>query len=119
MILDTIESSYRDLSVIISAKIDLAKLDLAEIIASVLASLVIGLIGLIGGAYLLVALALFLGELLGRPSIGFLVMGMILSLVAVYLARVSPELLKNFFWRLVFAKLDELERQRSTPDANS
>lgn len=119
MILDTIESSYRDLSVIISAKIDLAKLDLAEIIASVLASLVIGLIGLIGGAYLLVALALFLGELFGRPSIGFLVMGMILSLVAVYLARVSPELLKNFFWRLVFAKLDELERQRSTPDANS
>ncbi|MDW8466168.1 MAG: phage holin family protein [Chloroherpetonaceae bacterium] len=119
MIINTIESSYRDISAIISARIDLAKLDLAEIIASVLASAVIGLIGLIGLAYLMVALALFLGEVLGKPSLGFFIMGMILSGLAVYLAKVSPDLLKNFFWRLVFTKLDELERQRSNTNAGT
>ncbi len=111
-IADAIESSYRDISAIISAKIELAKLDVAEIIASVAASLLIAAVALIGVAYFMIAAALLLGEMFGKPSFGFLAMGMLMSVIAVYFAKFSPSTLKNFFWKIVFAKLSELEQQK-------
>ncbi|GEM_PF-1688887 len=112
IIADTIESSYRDISAIISAKIELTKLDIAEMVAGVAAWLIIAVLALIGVAYFMIAAALLLGEMLGKPSLGFLAMGMLMSVIAVYFAKVSPNTLKNFFWKLVFAKLVELEQQK-------
>ncbi|PIO46924.1 MAG: hypothetical protein CMR00_12995 [[Chlorobium] sp. 445] len=112
VIADAIESSYRDISAIISAKIDLAKLDLAEIIAGVAASLLVAIIALISTAYLMIAVALLIGEWLGKPSLGFLTLGILTGLIAVYFVKVSPNTLKNFFWKLISEKLDELEQQR-------
>lgn len=112
VIADAIESSYRDISAIVSAKIDLAKLDLAEIIAGLAASLVVVLIATVSVACLMIAVALLIGEWLGKPSLGFLTLGIVIGLIAVYFAKASPNALKNFFWKLIFAKLDELERRK-------
>lgn len=112
IIAETIENSYRDISAIISAKIELTKLDIAEMIASVAAWLFVACLVLVGMAYFMIAAALLLGEMLGKTSLGFLAMGMLMSAIAVCFAKLSPNMLKNFFWRLVFAKLVELEQQK-------
>lgn len=105
LIEDTLRETYEDTIEIVSAKIAMAKLDIADMIAAAAAALVTAIIGFIGLVYLFIAAAIYLGELLGRASAGYLVMGTVVLLIAAFFAKVKPDLLKNLFRGVLDEKL--------------
>jgi len=100
---ETLSQSLDDFSEILTAKIELAKLDAIELLSGIAANIVLVLISLVGASCLFIALALYLGELFGQRSLGFLAIGSVLVGAVVFINVFQPLWVRNvflrFFWR--------------------
>ena len=77
MLDESATSTYKDIVAIIEAKIELLKIEMTETLALVGASVVLGVILVIGTGYFITTLALLAGELLGYPFLGYLLVSFI------------------------------------------
>ncbi len=110
---ETLSQSLDDFSDLLTAKVELAKLDALELLSGIASTVVLVLISLVGASCLFIALALYLGELFGQRSLGFLAIGGVLIGVVVFIKVVQPLWVRNlflkFFWR------EYQRKQSSTP----
>lgn len=99
---ELLSQSLDDFSDILTAKIELAKLDAIEFLSGIAANIALVLISLVGASCLFIALALYLGEIFGQRSLGFLAIGGVLIGVVVFINVFQPLLVRNlflkFFW---------------------
>ncbi len=100
---ETLSQSLDDFSDMLTAKVELAKLDAIELLSGIAANIVLVLISLVGASCLFIALALYLGELFGQRSLGFLAIGSVLIGAVVFMNIFQPLWVRNvflkFFWR--------------------
>ncbi len=100
---ETLSQSLDDVSDLLTAKVELAKLDAIELLSGIAANVVLVLISLFGASCLFIALALYLGELFGQRSLGFLAIGGVLIGAIVFINVFQPLWVRNlflkFFWR--------------------
>ncbi|MGQ9805227.1 MAG: hypothetical protein ACUVRP_04010 [Chlorobiales bacterium] len=100
---ESLSQSLDDFSDILTAKVELAKLDAIDLLSGIAANIALVLISLVGASCLFVALALYLGEIFGQRSLGFLAIGGVLIGVVVFINVFQPLLVRNlflkFFWR--------------------
>jgi hypothetical protein len=68
---ETLSQSLDDFSDMLTAKVELAKLDAIELLSGIIAKVVLVLISLVGASCLFIALALYLGELFGHARLAF------------------------------------------------
>ncbi|MFN3344245.1 MAG: hypothetical protein ACK4XY_01370 [Chloroherpetonaceae bacterium] len=110
---ESLSQSLDDASDLLTAKVELAKLDAMELLSSIAANVVLVLISLVGASCLFIALALYLGELFGQRSLGFLAIGALLIGAVVFINIFQPLWVRNlflkFFWR------EYQQRQSSKP----
>ncbi|MDX2129390.1 MAG: hypothetical protein SFU91_10180 [Chloroherpetonaceae bacterium] len=97
-----LSETYRDISEIIRAKIELAKLDVFEVFAEFSSFFIAGLIGFGGFLLLLLSLAFYLGEIFGKTSLGFLTVGCALLVISFLLYKVMHEEFKAFILHRLF-----------------
>jgi len=100
---ETLSQSLDEFSDMLTAKVELAKLDAFELLSGIASNLVLVLISLVGASCLFIALALYLGELFGQRSLGFLAIGGVLIGAVVFINIFRPLWVRNlflkFFWR--------------------
>jgi hypothetical protein len=71
------------------------------------------LISLVGASCLFIALALYLGELFGQRSLGFLAIGGVLIGAVVFINVFQPLWVRNLFLKFLWREYQR--RQSSTP----
>ncbi len=108
---ETFSQSLDDVSDMLTAKIELAKLEAIELLAGVAANIVLVLISLMGALCLLIALALYLGEWFGQRSLGFLVTGVGLIGAVLFITVAQPLWVRNWFLTLLW---HEYQRRQLT-----
>ncbi|MFQ3596917.1 MAG: hypothetical protein SNJ55_00025 [Chloroherpetonaceae bacterium] len=110
---ESLSQSLDDFSDMVTAKVELAKIDAIELLSGIAANIVLVLISIVGASCLFIALALYLGEILGQRSLGFLTIGGVLIGTVVLINVFQPSLVRNlflkFFWR------EYQQRQSSKP----
>jgi len=108
---ETLSQSLDDFSHLLTAKVELAKLDAIELLSGIAANVVLVLISLIGASCLFIALALYLGELFGQRSLGFLAIGGVLIGVVVFINIFQPLWVRNLFLKFFW---HEYQRKQSS-----
>jgi hypothetical protein len=108
---ETLSQSLDDFSDLLTAKVELAKLDAIELLSGIAANVVLVLISLIGASCLFIALALYLGELFGQRSLGFLAIGGVLIGVVVFINIFQPLWVRNLFLKFFW---HEYQRKQSS-----
>ncbi len=103
---DNATSTYEDVIEIIEAKIELVKIELTEKISLVSAAVILGVILIIGIAYMITTFALLTGELLGHPFLGYLFVSLIFLSCFVFFAKFKPLLLKNMLQNIFLSVND-------------
>lgn len=103
---DTASSTVADVMDIIDARIELLKIELTEKIASVSVLVILGLILLLGIAYLVTTIALFAGELLRHQFLGYLLVSLVFLSCFLFLTRIKPFLLKNLIQNILLSVHD-------------
>jgi hypothetical protein len=106
MLDESATSTYKDIVAIIEAKIELLKIEMTETLALVGASVVLGVILVIGTGYFITTLALLAGELLGYPFLGYLLVSFIFLLCFLFFTRFRPLLLKNLILKILLSVHD-------------
>jgi hypothetical protein len=99
-------STYKDIMAIIEAKIELLKIEITEKLALVGASVVLGVILIIGTGYFITTLALLAGELLGHPFLGYLLVSFIFLACFLFFTKFRPLLLKNLIQKILLSVHD-------------
>lgn len=107
---EAFSQSLDDVSDLISAKLELAKLDALELFSSLAASLAVALLWVVGASCLFIALALYLGELFGQRSLGFLAIGVAILAAVSFLNWLQPDWLRKAFLKLFWR---EYQRRQS------
>jgi|YNPMSStandDraft_2_1061718.scaffolds.fasta_scaffold00812_14 hypothetical protein len=110
---ETLSQSLDDFSDMLTAKVELAKLDAIELLSGIIAKVVLVLISLVGASCLFIALALYLGELFGQRSLGFLAIGGVLIGAVVFINVFQPLWVRNLFLKFLWREYQR--RQSSTP----
>jgi len=108
---ETLSQSLDDFSDLLTAKVELAKLDAIELLSGIAANVVLVLISLIGASCLFIALALYLGELFGQRLLGFLAIGGVLIGVVVFINIFQPLWVRNLFLKFFW---HEYQRKQSS-----
>jgi hypothetical protein len=108
---ETLSQSLDDFSDLLTAKVELTKLDAIELLSGIAANVVLVLISLIGASCLFIALALYLGELFGQRSLGFLAIGGVLIGVVVFINIFQPLWVRNLFLKFFW---HEYQRKQSS-----
>ncbi|NTW56507.1 MAG: phage holin family protein [Chlorobiaceae bacterium] len=103
---DTASSTYADVIDIIEARIELLKIELTEKIAAISVFVVLGVILIIGIAYLITTFALLAGELFRHQFLGYLLVSLVFLCSFVFLARIKPLLLKNLIQNILLSVHD-------------
>ncbi len=103
---ETAASTYNDITTIIEAKIELLKIEMTEKIAVVSSMVILGVILIIGVAYLLTTLALLSGELLGHPFLGYLLVGLVFLSGFLFFSKARPLFLKNMIQNILLSVHD-------------
>jgi hypothetical protein len=103
---DTATSTYEDVVAIIEAKIELLKIELTEKISLVAALVILGVILIIGIAYLITTFALLTGELLGHLFLGYLLVSLIFISCFVFFTKFRPLLLKDLLQKIFLSVYD-------------
>jgi small-conductance mechanosensitive channel len=110
---ESLSQSLDDFSDLLTAKVELAKLDAIELLSGIAANVVLVLISVVGVLCLFIALALYLGEFFGQRSLGFLAVGGFLVGAVVFLNVFKPMWIRNLF--LDFFLREYQRRQPSEP----
>lgn len=108
---DAVSEIVEDVSELVNAKIELAKLDAIEVFAGLMSNIVLTFMGMIAFGCLLISLALFFGEFLGQRSIGFLIIGFTFVGILTFLALFKPDLLRDSFLKILWR---EVNRKKTT-----
>jgi len=87
---DTVTSTYHDVLAIVEAKFELLKIEMTEKIAVVAALAMLGVILLIGIAYLVTTLALLVGELVGHVFLGYLFVSLLFLSCFFFFTKFRP-----------------------------
>lgn len=95
LIEDAVSTTYKDIIEIVSAKIEIAKLEVTEQFARFLSYFVVLTIALTGIIYLGAAFSIFIGEATGYKWLGYLIIGFIFSLIAVIFGMLRPDWLRS------------------------
>lgn len=103
---DTATSTYRDVLAIIEAKFELLKIEITEKISIVAAMAMLGVILIIGIAYLVTTLALLVGELLGHSFLGYLFVSLLFLSCFLFFTKFRPLLLKNLIQKILLSLHD-------------
>ena len=103
---DTVTSTYEDVIVIIESKIELLKIELTEKISVVAAMVILGVVLVIGIAYLITTFAMLTGELLGHLFLGYLMVSLIFISCFVFFVKFKPLLLKNMLQKIFLSVND-------------
>jgi hypothetical protein len=103
---DTATSTYHDVLAIIEAKFELLKIELTEKISVVAAMVILGVILIIGTAYLVTTLALLAGELLGHYFLGYLCVSLLFLSCFLFFTKFRPLLLKNLIQKILLSLHD-------------
>jgi hypothetical protein len=106
MLDESATSTYKDIVAIIEAKIELVKIEMTEKLAFIGASVLLGLILVIGTGYFITTLALLAGELLGYPFIGYFLVSFIFLLCFLFFTKFRPLLLKNLILKILLSVHD-------------
>jgi hypothetical protein len=103
---DSVTSTYADITAIIEARIELLKIELTEKIAQVSVIVILGVILIIGLAYLITTIALLAGELLGHPFLGYLLVSLVFLACFTFFTKFKPFLLKNLIQNILLSVHD-------------
>ncbi len=103
---ETASSTYADVIDIIEARIELLKIELTEKIAAVSVFIILGIILIIGIAYLITTFALLAGEFFRHQFLGYLLVSLLFLCCFVFLARIKPLLLKNLIQNILLSVHD-------------
>ena len=101
-------------------KVELIKLDVADkgtrLGASAIAGAVVAVLGLAGGLFLSIALALWLGYLVGSYPLGFVIVGLLFLLIAgLTFAFRKPLLTKPILTALISSLFKDPDAPKSVP----
>ncbi|MBF0586572.1 phage holin family protein [Prosthecochloris sp. N3] len=99
----TITDTYDDLFDIIDARIELVKIELTAKLATVAALLITAAILFAGIIYLIAAVALLIGELLGHYYLGYLIVSAVFLLTGLFLTKIRPDVLKNLIQTILLS----------------
>ncbi len=98
-IIDETRGLSTDLTSLVELRIKKAQLDIEERIDrkvnEVTTNLIFAVLAGLGGLFLLVALSLGIGALLGHPGWGFLIVGILLALTGFITKKAQPELVNR------------------------
>jgi hypothetical protein len=103
---DTVTSTYADITAIIEAKIELLKIELTEKIAQISVIVILGVILIIGLAYLITTFALLAGELFGHPFLGYLLVSLVFLACFTFFTKLKPFFLKNLIQNILLSVHD-------------
>ncbi|MBM3162067.1 MAG: phage holin family protein [Chlorobi bacterium] len=103
---ETVTSTYEDVLAIVEAKTELVKIDLTKKISIAAALLLLGVVLMIGVAYLITTIALLLGELTGHVFIGYLLVSLVFLSCFFFFIRIRPHLLPNLIQKLLLSTHD-------------
>ncbi len=103
---ETADSLYGDVVAIIEAKIELLKIEIAEKVSIVATVAILGMLLIVGVAYLVTTFALLAGEFLGHPFLGYLFVSMLFLLSFLFFTRFKPLLLKNLIQNILLSLHD-------------
>ena len=103
---DTAVSTYEDVRAIIDAKFELLKIELTEKLSVIAAAALIGVLLLVGMTYLLTTVALLIGELLGHPFLGYLIVSLLFLSCFLFFTRFKPLLLRNLIQKILLSLHD-------------
>jgi uncharacterized membrane protein YqjE len=93
LIEDTLNDTYTDILDIFSAKIELAKLELSEQLAEILAKVIVLLVFIIACLYLISAIGILIGDLTGYPWLGYFSISALFFIVITVLIKFKPDYL--------------------------
>ena len=103
---ETATSLYDDVVAIVEAKFELLKIELAEKISILATATILGVILIVGAGYFVTTLALFAGELLGHPFLGYLLVSMLFFSCFLFFTRFKPLFLKNLIQKILLSLHD-------------
>ncbi len=103
---DTAVSTYDDVRAIIDAKFELLKIELTEKISLIASAVIVGVILIVGITYMITTLALLIGELLGHPFLGYLLVSLLFLSCFLFFTRFRPLFLKNLIQKLLLSLHD-------------
>ncbi len=110
---ESLSQSLDDLSDMLTAKVELAKLDAIELLSGIVATLVLVLTSIVGASCLFIALALYLGEIFGQRSLGFLAVGVVLIGAVVFLNVFQPLFVRNLFLKIFWREYQRRQSSKS------
>lgn len=103
---DTAVSTYEDVRAIIDAKFELLKIELTEKLSVIASAAFVAVILLVGMTYLLTTVALLIGELLGHPFLGYLIVSLLFLSCFLFFTRFKPLLLRNLIQKILLSLHD-------------
>ncbi|NTV45029.1 MAG: phage holin family protein [Chlorobiales bacterium] len=104
LIEDAVSNTYKDILEIVSAKIELAKLEVTEQLAVLLSNFIVLTIALAGLIYLGAAFSIFLGEVTGYKWLGYLIIGLVFLICVLVFGKLRPEWLRSLIERSILKK---------------
>ena len=103
---ETVKATYDDIITIMEAKIELVKIELTEKLSLAAASVILGVILILGISYFVTTLALLTGELLGHPFLGYLIISLVFLSGFLFFTKLKPLLLKNLIQNILLSLHD-------------
>jgi len=103
---ETATSLFDDVVAIVDAKIELLKIEIAEKVSVVATIAILGILLIVGLAYLVTTLALLTGEFLGHPFLGYLLVSMLFLSSFLFFTKFKPLLLKNLIQNILLSLHD-------------
>jgi len=95
LIEETVSDTYSDFIDILSAKIEIAKIEVSEQLADIIANMVLLIILLCGVLYLSASGAIFIGDITGYPWLGYLIISSVIFIIVFVLTKVKPDWLRT------------------------
>lgn len=106
LIEDAVSTTYKDIIEIISAKIEIAKLEITEQLSGILSRFIVLIIALAGAIYLGAALSIFIGEVTGYKWLGYFIISLVFFLGVLVFGKLRPDWLKAVIEQFVIKSYD-------------
>lgn len=101
LIEDAASNTYKDILEIVSAKIELAKLEVTDQLARALSYFILLILALAGSVYLGAAFSIFIGEVTGYKWLGYFLVAIVFLGVVFVFGKLRPDWLRSFIERSI------------------
>jgi hypothetical protein len=106
LIEDAVSTTYRDIIEIVSAKIEIAKLEITTQLSGILSRFIVLIIALAGIIYLGAAFSIFIGEVTGYNWLGYFIVSLIFFLGVAVFGKLRPDWLRSAIERFIIKTYD-------------